>query len=237
MYPSRLPLRENLTSAHEQSWQKIAQPGDFLTAAQRVDVVRCARESLDCHLCDERKASLSPAATTDSAGTPMQHHCTSELLSPTVVDFVHRLRTDPGRITQSVAKAVMDEIGQPQYVELVAVLNSSVIIDTLHNALGLGVPTLESPQPGKPKGQQNPNTVDEGAWLPILAVDGKDPIDTGLPQVPNIARSLGLVPSALDLFFSTFRPHYALKDISLSISQAEAEFVASRVSAINECFY
>ncbi len=61
--------------------------------------------------------------------------------------------------------------------------------------------------------------------------------DTGLPRVPNIARSMGLVPSAVDLFFGTFRPHYSLKDIPLSISQAQAEFVASRTSAINECFY
>jgi hypothetical protein len=61
--------------------------------------------------------------------------------------------------------------------------------------------------------------------------------DTGLPAVPNIFRAMGLVPDAVALFFSTFRPHYALKDIELSISQAQAELVASRVSAWNECFY
>jgi len=67
---------------------------------------------------------------------------------------------------------------------------------------------------------------------------GEDTLaDTGMPRVPNIARSLGLVPSALTLFFNTFRPHYALKDIDLSISQAQAEFIAARVSAMNECFY
>ena len=61
--------------------------------------------------------------------------------------------------------------------------------------------------------------------------------DTGMPAVPNIARSLGLVPGAVALFFGTFRPHYALQDIPLAISQAQAEFIAARVSALNQCFY
>ncbi len=61
--------------------------------------------------------------------------------------------------------------------------------------------------------------------------------DTGLPVVPNIVRAMGLVPKAVELFFGTFRPHYALKGIKLSLSQAQAEYVASRVSAMNKCFY
>ncbi len=60
---------------------------------------------------------------------------------------------------------------------------------------------------------------------------------TGLPTVPNIGRAMGLVPSAGALFFTTFYPHYQLTDINLSISQAQAEFVAARVSSLNECFY
>ena len=59
----------------------------------------------------------------------------------------------------------------------------------------------------------------------------------GLPRAPNIGRAMGLVPSAVALFFLTFRPHYALRDVPLAISQAQAEFIASRVSALNECFY
>jgi len=33
------------------------------------------------------------------------------------------------------------------------------------------------------------------------------------------------------------RSHYSLSDIPLDISQAQAEFIAARVSALNECFY
>ena len=119
---------------------------------------------------------------------------------------------------------------------MVSVVNTSVIVDTLHRSLGLDLPVLPESEPGEPSGAYDQNAVDEGAWVPIMAA-AKDMADTGLPAVPNIFRSMGLVPGAVQLFFTTFRPHYALKDIPLSISQAQAEFVASRVSAINECFY
>lgn len=231
MYPENSGLRENLTTAHAASWADISKPGDFLNAKERVAVVRAAREALDCNLCADRKAALSPNAVSGD------HHCTTDVLDPQVIDFIHRLRTDPGRITRTVFEEVTQVISREQYVEIVAVLNSSVIIDTLHNALGLGWAPLPKPQRGLPSGNRNPDAVDEGAWVPILAVAENDLANTGLPRVPNIARSLGLVPSALGLFFQTFRPHYALKDIDLSISQAQAEFVAARVSAMNECFY
>ena len=106
----------------------------------------------------------------------------------------------------------------------------------LHEALGLDPPDLPRIQAGEPSGRINEDAVDGGAWVPILAAP-TDMADTGLPRVPNIARSMGLVPDAVELFFTTFRPHYALKDIPLSISQGQAEFVASRVSALNQCFY
>ncbi len=229
MYPETCLLRDNLTTAHAESWRQIGQPGAFLTAAERVEAVRASRDALTCEFCAERKAALSPNAV-------QGEHDSSGQLPPPVVDMIHRLRTDPGRLTRAWFDQVTAVISRERYVELVGVVTSAVIIDTLHNALGLGLPELPVPQPGEPSGQANPDAVDGGAWVPILAADEKM-ADTGLPMVPNIARSLGLVPSALGLFFNTFRPHYALKDIALSISQGQAEFVAARVSAINECFY
>ena len=127
-------------------------------------------------------------------------------------------------------------LSKQQYVEIVSVVTSSVIVDTLHNAMGLGVPRLPDPQSGRPTQNFNSAAVDDGAWVPLLAASSA-PSTPDQPGTWNITRALGLVPSALELFFSTFRPHYALSDIHLSISQAQAEFVAARVSAINECFY
>lgn len=229
MYPAHLPLSQHLRDSHLQSWTQIGSPGDFFSARDRIEMVRAARDATLCEYCEDRKAALSPNAL---AG----EHLSDSSLPDVIVDMIHRIRTDPGRLTKSWFDRITREISQQEYVEIVSVVNSSVIIDTLHNSLGLGVPTLPTAKPGRPQKSYNTAAVDDGAWLPILATEVAM-ADTGLPRVPNIARSLGLVPSAVDLFFTTFRPHYALKDIHLSISQAQAEFVASRVSALNECFY
>ncbi len=229
MYTDQPYLSESLKQAHERTWQSIASAGAFYTGVQRLEMVRTARDALTCELCAQRKAALSPAAVSGD-------HDTTASLPQAVVDTIHRIRSDPGRLTHSWFQQATEAISAAQYVEIVSVVTSSVIVDTLHNALGLGLPDLPAAVPGQPTGALNDTAVDDGAWVPILAA----PVvmsDTGLPQVPNIARSLGLVPSALELFFNTFRPHYALKDIPLSITQGQAEFVAARVSAMNECFY
>ena len=233
MYPEHLPLSQHLRDSHAESWQLIGSAGDFFTARDRVEIVRVAREALTCTLCAERKAALSPFSPVPAEA---EGHNVLSNLPDVVVDMIHRLRTDPGRLTRQWFDEVTAEISKQEYVEIVSVVTSSVIIDTLHNALGLGVPALPETRAGRPRKAYNPDAVDAGAWVPVLAAE-QTMADTGLPRVPNIARSLGLVPSALDLFFKTFRPHYALKDIQLSISQSQAEFVASRVSAMNECFY
>lgn len=229
MYAGHLLLSEHLKQAHAQSWQDITSPGDFFNGRERVAMVRAARDALTCPLCDARKAALSPNAVNG------EHDDNTEL-APVIVDAIHRIRTDPGRLTQSWFNSVTARISKAQYVEMVSVVATAVIIDTLHNAMGLGIPRLGMPLDGKPKRQLNQDAIEAGAWVPILAAPATMS-DTGLPQVPNIARALGLVPNAVNLFFNTFRPHYALKDIDLSISQSQAEFVAARVSAMNECFY
>ena len=95
MYPATLPLSDGLKSAHAQTWELIAQPGDFFTGDQRQKMVRAAREALTCYYCEERKAALSPNAVTGE-------HDDSTGLDDVIVDVVHRIRTDPGRLTRLV---------------------------------------------------------------------------------------------------------------------------------------
>jgi|TARA_B100000315_G_scaffold257611_1_gene307023 hypothetical protein len=234
MYPAAIPLRDDLTTAHAASWAQIGQPGDFWTGAERVDMVASAREALSCPLCATRKTALSPFAV---AAEKQAGHDTQSRLPPVIIDMIHRIRTDSGRLTREWFDSVIASgITPQQYVEVVGVVNTSVIIDTLHQSLGLDVPDLPTAESGAPRGQDNPDAVDRGAWVPVMDAE-EDLAATGLPNAPNIARAMGLVPGSVALFFQTFRPHYALSDIPLEISQAQAEFVASRVSAINECFY
>jgi hypothetical protein len=229
-YPLELPLREDLREGHAQAWGEIAQPGVSWSGQERVAIVAEARAAVDCTLCRQRKQALSPNAVRGD------HDHASELPEQ-VIDAIHRLRTDPQRLTRAWFDAIVPaHLNQPAYAELVSVVCTSVIIDTLHGSLGLPLAALPEPIDGHPGGEVLEDTTDIGAWLPVMQRED-DLADTGLPSVPNIARAVSLVPRAMLLFFGAFRPHYRLKDIHLSISQAQAEFVASRVSSMNECFY
>ena len=229
MYDNALPLSPALCAAHDSALTTICRPGPSWTGAERRAMVESARAATSCSLCARRKAALSPSQVTGTHDDPTD-------LPLIVVDAIHRIRTDPGRLTRSWFEQVTAEIGQAAYVEMVSVVNSSVIIDTLHAALAQPLPALPEAGAGAPTGAATGDVVEDGAWVPITRAP-RDMADTGLPAVPNILRAMGLVPDAVALFFSTFRPHYALKDIPLSLSQAQAELVASRVSAWNECFY
>ncbi len=228
---TRYPISAAVVERHGEAWRLIASPGPFWTGAERVQMVAEARAAMHCDLCRRRKEALSPFAVQGS-------HDTASDLPATLIDMIHRLRTDPARYTRSVfASVVAAGIPRERYIEAVSVVNASVIVDTMHASLGLPLPELPAPEPGLPTGQPTPDVVDDGAWVPITRVSDRNVSDTGLPGAPNIARSMGCVPAAVQLFFTAFRGHYALRDIPLAVSQPQAEFIASRVSALNECFY
>tara|TARA_B100000900_G_scaffold137720_1_gene116710 strand:+ start:485 stop:1180 length:696 start_codon:yes stop_codon:yes gene_type:complete len=230
MYPEHLLLSSELRQAHASSWQAIGRAGDFFTGAERVAIVEAARSAATCDLCRRRKEALSPYSIVGEHDGPSS-------LPDNIVDLVHRIHSDPGRLTKTWFDAVMaDDLTPQKYVEIVSVVTTSVIIDTLHQAMGLAIPKVPMPSAGEPRGQFNPDAVEVGGWVPVTDAPA-DLAEHGLPNVPNIARSMGLVPSAVELFFTAFRPHYSLSDINLSISQTQAEYVAARVSSINECYY
>jgi hypothetical protein len=229
MYPDDLPLSEALRNTHQKTLAKIVSPGPHWSGSERRAMAESARAAEHCGLCKTRKTALSPLGVEG-------HHDGATTLAPTLLDAIHRIRTDPGRLTKRWFEAVAAEIGEGPYVEMLSVVNSLVIVDTLHRCLGQSPPALPDPVAGGPTGEPAGDVVEAGAWVPIARAP-RDMADTGLPVVPNIVRAMGLVPKAVELFFGTFRPHYALKDVKLSLSQAQAEYVASRVSAMNECFY
>ena len=227
------PLRKHLVEAHEKVWERIAGPGPFWRGAERIAMVVESRAATYCHLCASRRQELSPYAINGA-------HESETGLDDVIIDMIHRIRSDPGRITRSMFDGVMKAgISPERYIEIVSVVNSSVIVDTLHAAVGLPLAALPDPKSGEPTGQPPANVTDEGAWVPIAVGNERPGLINGLSnnREPNIARAMGLVPSAVELFFTAFRPHYALQNIPLDLQQSQAEFIASRVSALNQCFY
>ena len=230
MYQKIPSLTEELKTAHETAWNKIAGPGDFFSGEERIEMIRAARDADDCELTLARKNAISPFAVNGE-------YVGDYLLDSNAIDVIRRIASDPGRLTKAwFNQVIANGLAPEEYVEVVSVVTTSIIIDTLLQAIGLAQHLLPQAREGNPRKVLNSGAIEIGAWLPVLDVPSQT-ADHGLPKVPNIARSLGLVPGALQLFFGTFSPHYSLSNIQSSLSQDQAEFVASRVSAMNECFY
>lgn len=238
------PIRADLDRAHARAWEHLAGPGTWWDGAHRLAMVEACREALDCALCRERAAALSPFAVD---GT----HDSTSALPDNVVEVVHRIRTDSGRLTESWFRRMLDSgLSETEYVEIVGVISIATALDTL--ALGLGIPRLPLPEPlaGKPSRHRPSNARKTLAWVATLEpedVEDADPNPYGdkTPDlVANIHRGMSVVPAEVAAFFelddAIYLPQFALKDFATeyrAIDHAQMELVAARVSLINRCRY
>jgi len=222
------PVRTDLVRAHDRVWARLSRPGTWLTGAERVaamDEARKARSS--CELCRRRKAALSPFAITDA-------HAPRGTLSADEIDVVHRIASDPGRLSRQWFDSL--DVEPERYVELLSVTAHTVGIDSFHRGLGLAARRLPTAQPGEPSREPLRAPLDRDlAWVPVRRMRG----------VPNVAKSISLVPAELRMLVAVAPAEYVAPERLLdleadpgrTISRQQMELVAGRVSAQNQCFY
>lgn len=241
-----LPIRSDLESSHLETWKRIAAPGTWWSGAERVAIAAECRRARSCGLCAERKAAVSPFAVDG-------RHDTGNELAPEVVDVIHRIVTDPGRLTRSWCRGVIDAgMPEPHYVELVSVVVKATAMDIFPRAIGARPLELPEPRPGDPSRTPPPATArDEGAWLPLVPAgeaggEAARELYGDRETVPNIGRALSLVPAEALGLHALSEAHYMsldhVTDPSYSqpgraLDRLQTELVAARVSALNECFY
>ena len=216
-----LPAGNLTRAAHNNALNAIAAPGAWWSGSDRLAIVREVRAAPGCALCRRRAGSLSAVAVSG------EHDSVTDL-PPAAIEAIHGIRNHSGRLTRRWFDQVIAEgMRTEAYVELVAVVASAVIVDTYAQGVGLAPPNLPQAQPGAPTGECSTDVVDAGAWVPIARLGRY-----------NILRSLALVPSARDLFFGAFRTSYYMDDNArFALARPQVELIASRVSAVNECFY
>ncbi len=234
-------VREDLAAAHRQAWQRLAEPGTWWTGAERVAIAAEARHAEACALCRARKAALTPNAV-DGA------HDSLGILPAPAVEAIHRIRTDPARLSRGWLKGLEAEgLADTHYVELVGVLAVTVAVDTFALALGLAPLPLPEPTTGEPSRRRPGAAVMQQAWVPQIPWDDK----TGEAEalygggfVANVRRALSLVPDAVRGFFDVMNTHYLpgkkVWDIGQNeraIDRGQMELLAARVSALNQCHY
>lgn len=240
-----MKIRRNLTQSHDRVWREIARPGTWLTGQQRVSIGAETRTARQCSYCQARKARLSPA------GVAGEHGTLAGGLSSAEIELVHKLVSDPGRITrQWVEDLLHSGLSDAEYVEIAGIVSAVIVVDTFHAALGLPLRALPAPQAGEPSRRRPRTAVLEQSYVPMIPVEGlvddyQDLYQSGT-FVPNVHRAFSLVPEmtrlADDLMASHyFRyeqvPGYTDADHSYAVNKMQMELIAARVSRHNDCFY
>jgi len=235
-----VPVRKDLVAAHRFLLDHMRTPGTWWTGEERVAIATEARGAARCALCRARKASLSPSAATGRHDGP-------HVLPENVVDAVHRIRTDPARLSRSWFDGVIaGGLDVARYVELVGVSTLLAGLDYFARAFGVPPFPLPAPRPGEPSRHRPAGAKAGGAWVPMIAPEdatGPEADLYGGGFVPNIMRALSLVPDEVRALRRSSGAHYVPVEqipdptVRRALARPQMEFVAARVSALNECFY
>ncbi len=235
-----VPVREDIVAAHNRAWRRIARPGTWHSGEVRVRIAAETRNAKACRLCAARKEALSPY------GVEGEHDCLGGL-SDATVEAIHRIATDPGRLTRKWYESLLaDGLTAEQYVETVGVVCTTISVDTFARAMGMEPLPLPVPAAGEPI-QVRPASAGQGAaWVPWILPDraAEDEMDLFSPIHANIHRAMSLVPAEargfFDLVETQYLPHRQMRDFAnefRAITHSQIELIAGRISAINQCVY
>jgi hypothetical protein len=241
-YPqSDLTVRGDLIDAQTRFWVHLAAPGTWLTGQERVAIATEVRNVRNCDFCKVQKEALSPNSV---KGT----HQSATDLSTVMVEVIHRIVTDPGRLTEAWVRGAVDNgISDGAYVETAGLVSAVLIMDTFAAAIGHHEVPLPEPASGEPSQYTPSGTKRAAAWVPIVEPEDLSDADAEIYRGTTAAyihRALSSVPDTKrgywDLAVANYLPgeHMPRFDTDLrAISRNQIELIAARTSALHQCAY
>ena len=234
-------VRSDIVAAQQNAWRGIGQAGTWWTGAERVAIAAEVRNAPNCKLCRARQEALSPFAIDG------EHDSIADLPAA-AIEVIHRVITDPGRLTRSWFDSVLDQgLSDAEYVEVAIVSVLTVAVDTFARAIGSPPWPLPEPGAGEPTRIRPEGLADEGAYVPTIPSGGAGPAEADLynPFRGNIYRAISLVPEQARLFYAILGAQYLpSSDVAnpesnggRAITRPQMEIIAARVSALNGCFF
>lgn len=237
-------VRGDLAAAHARAWRRIGSPGTWFRADRRVAIAAETRAARNCPHCRECKAALSPYAVEG-------FHRAETGLPDNLVEVVHRVATDPGRLTRAwFDRARESGIGDAEFVETIGVTVTTIAIDMFCRAIGVEPHPFPEPEPGEPARARPSGARSGPAWVPMLAPEDRTADESCLdnvyvsPDPTFVRRALSLVPreasGLFDMVDAQYLPGRLIPDVAgrhRAIGRAQMELIAGRVSALNGCFY
>jgi len=225
-------IPDRIREAHIRSWDRLATPGEWWSGAERVSI---AAES--------RRASALVDGLPDPGPGPTE-------LPEAAVFAVHKLIGDlPGVTLEWYEETInAEDMSDARYIELMGVLVHVWSVDEFHRALGLELEPLPDPNPGEPTRRRPEGLADHGSWPSTIAAEdvaeSEADIYAGMSRAPNVLAALSLHPDSVRWLNDLFEAHYLswedMGDMDTrvrALTRPQLELMASRVSALNECFY
>ena len=236
-----VPVREDFAACHYRFWTRLASPGAWWTGAERIAIAAEVRNAWTCSLCRARKEALTPAAVQG----PHDH---LGALPEAAVEVIHRVTTDPGRLSKRWFDEVMAAgLTVEQYLEIIGTLVALISVDWFCRGIGVPLHPFPEPHAGAPSAHRPAGATQRDAWVPMIPPEnavGPEADIYGGHAVGNVIRAMSLVPDEVrtlrDLGNAHYLPIDQVRNPTASagvLSRMQMELIAGRVSALHECFY
>ena len=188
-------------------WDAIASPGSSFTGTERVQLARAAR--------GEATANVAASATAAA----------------------RRIHDEPATITLEWLDAVRsDGLTDAAYVEVIGLVAQVRALDTFE--FGVGRPQRPLPEPidGQPATTEVAGATFDGGWIPTVGPAFPMSVLSLAPAeheaMVDISEVFYLAPRGGDGF--TMGNQHVIRD---GLTRSQIEFVASRTSLLNDCFF
>ena len=232
---SKYPVGQDLAETHANQFEQLGLPGTWGTAALRVAIVNEARQAgYQAGVLEEPE---NPGATPEVN------------LSEVARRVVYRLAISPKDMDQAFYDEAIEEgLTDGEYVEILGLIARFTCFDVFARGVGIPLRPLPTPQSGAPSRARPETAKVEKAWvatIPNPPEGGELAKELFGPWQPYIMRGLSLVPTE-------YKAHHDLEEVQYmpaanfmefdyqhheGLTRPQVEIVASRISALNECFY
>lgn len=222
------PIDNERVAVFNAVWQRLGEPGYWWNAEEKSAIAQACR--------DAKPRAVFERTPTDI--TTISNSKNNETLSPLCRHVVDKICTEPGDISPAWAKHAIATLGEGAYAEIIAIIILLMPIDLLCTYTETALMPLPSPQAGEPSRCYPENLRDNGAWIR----QSSEAINN--PELVNVSRAISILPkdnelrrALVDAMYmeghSFFDTHWERK----AVPRYLLEIVATRTSAINECFY
>jgi hypothetical protein len=233
---STYPVSEALAGLHDRQFEHIVSPGTWYTGAQRRAIAATARSAAF-------EAGLLEPASDPAEATNVDLPDIARRVAATIATSVVDLNE------AFYENAAAEGLRDVEYVEITGVVARLVDLDVFARGIGVAPRPLPPVRTGAPSRTRPDTAVVEHAWVATIP-NGREGGAVGESlyhghPMPYIVRALSLVPDELRAHVELEIAHYTRLDKLFDyeyqhhngLSRPQAEVVAGRVSALNDCFY